>query len=176
MDLPADQVLCLAAFALYYILIGALLSLPSLIPRVRARLMRNQTARMGSIVILGAFSLTVSSVVIAFVSATVRVYFSDALIAVSLAGPTADQKEIMASANTIAEELWLRDIFPPPLQHECILRVSTICEYADEVTARMPVRAGQSWSSYFGQHSWGAIAMATTVLTVLLLTRRRSMF
>ena len=162
-----------AVVGLFYVLIGILLSLPVAIPRVRASLSPNKTARMGAAAVLGVSSLAVSSVVFARFLAEVN-YMGDSIQYYSSLGPLdTHEEEVLASGEAIVQEFWLREIVPPPLQRECISGKPTICQYADELTVGNSRRAGWSWGSYLGQYSMGVIAFVTTSLIVLRLTRKK---
>jgi hypothetical protein len=159
----------IAAILLSFVLIGFLVSLRVVIPQVRAELSSNKTSRTCAAALLGTASLIVSSVL-----------FARFIAGLNYTGQTLGydpwfepHKGILANSDAIVEELWLRDIVPPPLQRECFSSKPTICKYADELGIGPSRRAGRSWGSYFGHYSMSVIAFLTSSLTVLILTRKR---
>lgn len=168
----AELLIIIALVGLFYVLMGALLSLPVAIPSVRARLSHNQKARVVVAAVLSVASLALSSILFAR-------YLAELNFAMETIGYdpwySTHQKEILASGKQIVEELWLREILPPPLQHGCISGTKTICQYADELTPPNWRRAGESWGSYLGRHFMSVFAFLTTSLLVWRLTRRKPM-
>lgn len=174
LELVIESVRALASLGAYYVLVGILLSLPVAIPRVRAALSLNKSARIGAGAVLGVSSLAVSSILFSLLVAGVEFYLGDTVMYYSSLAPLdTHQKEILASGDEIVQEFWLRDIVPPPLQRECISRKPTICQYANELEVGRPGRVGRSWGSYLGNHSMSSIAFFSTILTVLGLTTEK---
>jgi spore maturation protein SpmA len=93
----------IAAIVLFFVLLGFLLSLPVAIPRVRAGLSSNQTARISAATVLGTTSLIVSSVLFARFGAGLK-YTSQTLGYDPWYEP---HKGILANSDAIIEEVWL---------------------------------------------------------------------
>jgi len=124
---------------------------------------------MWAAALLGATSLVVSSVLFARFGAGLD-YTIETLGYDPWFEP---HKGILANREAIVEEVWLRDIVPPPMQRECFSSTPTICEYADDLGIVPSPRAGRSWGPYFGQYSMGVIAFLTSSLMVFRLTRNK---
>jgi hypothetical protein len=129
--------LLLAGIAMLFLL-GALFALPVLVPPIRHAAQRNPLIRAIAIAILGAFALLVCFVVLTRLSSWTVVLFY----------PNLDVPGLIyyADASPIADELWMRWIFPPPLGPLCHSTSSRICELTDAVVRKMATLPSHEFS------------------------------
>jgi hypothetical protein len=105
-------------------LIGALVSLPVLIPPIRKLGQRSTTARVVEIIIIGLVSLVISFGLLTWLNAQVTYIFS------TVGTPPWSQVE-NPLAPAIVKELWIRRLMPPPLQQPCYTTDMAVCQRAD---------------------------------------------
>ena len=105
-------------------LIGALVSLPVLIPPIRKLGQQSTTARVAEIVIIGLVSLAISFGLYTWLNAQVTYIFSTVGIP-----PWSQVEDPLAPA--IVKELWIRRLVPPPLQQPCYTTDMAVCQRAD---------------------------------------------
>ena len=158
------------------VLIGALVSLPTLAPSIRRWCQRNLAARIATTCILGLVSFVVSFGLATRLEADVAFVFGtsfhvDTFDAEKPAPTKIWPPEAEANKPQVVRELWTRLLVPPVMRRSCYAREAWICDLADDVTPAAWV--GRGWGSYMQDVGLGSVSVVTSSVLVWFFTRRR---
>jgi hypothetical protein len=120
-------------------LIGALASLVVLIPPIRKLGRRSRIARAAEVVVIGVVSFAISFGLFTRLGAEVAYIFSTI-------GTPPWQEVYDPLRPAIVEELWMRELVPPPWRQPCYTSDTVVCQRADWATPGG--EASGSWGAY----------------------------
>ncbi len=158
-------------FIVILLLIGALIALPALLPPIRKLGQRSQTVRVTAILVLGLVSFLVSIGLLTRVAAEVTCIFytlpfhNNNDYVLTEPGPMGqEQRNRRAAVN----ELWVRNIMPPPLRYTCYTGDPFGCDLADKMVT------SPTWGGYLLLIGMGLVSTSGCSALVWRFTRRRS--
>ncbi len=159
-------------FILPNFVIGVLVALPTLIPPVRRLGRRSATARVTEIFTFGLLSLVLSFGLWTRLTAEVTYAFgAPVVLDPEIRGGTRPP-EYRENESAIINEIWVRQMIPPPWQRPCYTKQAIVCDLADDVVAAAASdENGGQWNWRF--MGLGALSALTSTALVGLFTRQR---
>jgi hypothetical protein len=165
----------LIVVAIGLVLLGALISLPALLPPVRRLCRRSTGARIAVICILGFVSLAIGFGLWTRLHAEAAYVFGTFVMVDTFDPgrvPTATWPlETQVNRPFVVRELWTRLLVPPVVRHPCYAREAWVCDLADDV---LPATSDR-WSgrSYLQDMAVACVPALTSALLVGFFTRKR---
>ena len=156
------------------LLLGALISLPALLPPVRSLCRRSTGARIAVICILGFVSLAVGFGLWTRLHAEAAYIFGTFVMVDTFDAddiPTATwPPETQENRPFVVRELWTRLLVPPAVRRPCYAREAWVCELADDV---LPATSDR-WSgrSYLRDVGIACVPALVSAMIVGFFTRK----
>lgn len=154
------------------ILIGALVSLPALLPPLRKLCRRSPAARIATICMLGLAALVVTFGLYTRLEAEVF-YIFGARFVIDTFDPEigaipAELPEYQANKPLVIRELWLHLLSPPPLRQPCYT-TEMVCDLVRGLTPDPSTT--WSWPAYFLRIGISLVPALTSAVLVWIFTR-----
>lgn len=145
--------------------IGFCISSFVLISPIRRFSYANKTIRVAEIIFLSLVSLSISFAFSAAISAEFTFSFGNAT-----EGSTSDLSCVLCPIadrslkNELTQELWLKNLVPPPFQKDCYSFNPVVCDVAKDVLR------DHGWSDFSGHLIFALCSMLASIISVWKLT------